>query len=335
MRIALDAMGGDHAPGEIVKGAIEAAEELHLQILLVGRPDAIEPLLKEASAGARSRLDIVAASEVIAMDESPATALRKKKDASIVVATRLVKEGRAQALVSAGSTGAQMAASLLGLGRISGIDRPAIATILPTLEGGKLLLDVGANSEAKPRNLLQFAHMGSIYAEKVMGIANPRVALLNIGEEETKGNELVLGAYGMLREAPLHFIGNVEGRDIFFGRADVIVCDGFVGNVVLKFGEGMVSALKTMIKDELKNSRMAQLGALLAAPALRGMGKRLDYAEYGGAPLLGVNGVSIICHGSSKAKAIKNALRVARQGVQQNFIAAIQEHIPGKVEPVC
>ncbi|WP_207708970.1 phosphate acyltransferase PlsX [Heliomicrobium undosum] len=335
MRIALDAMGGDHAPGEIVKGAIEAAEELDLQILLVGRPDAIEPLLAEASASARSRLDIVAASEVIAMDESPATALRKKKDASIVVATRLVKEGRAQALVSAGSTGAQMAASLLGLGRISGIDRPAIATILPTLEGGKLLLDVGANSEAKPRNLLQFAHMGSIYAEKVMGIANPRVALLNIGEEETKGNELVLGAYGMLREAPLRFIGNVEGRDLFFGRADVIVCDGFVGNVVLKFGEGMVSALKTMIKDELKNSRMAQVGAFLATPALRGMGKRLDYAEYGGAPLLGVNGVSIICHGSSKAKAIKNALRVARQGVQQNFIAAIQEHIPGKVEPVC
>ncbi|MZP29077.1 phosphate acyltransferase PlsX [Heliobacterium undosum] len=335
LRIALDAMGGDHAPGEIVKGAIEAAEELDLQILLVGRPDAIEPLLAEASASARSRLDIVAASEVIAMDESPATALRKKKDASIVVATRLVKEGRAQALVSAGSTGAQMAASLLGLGRISGIDRPAIATILPTLEGGKLLLDVGANSEAKPRNLLQFAHMGSIYAEKVMGIANPRVALLNIGEEETKGNELVLGAYGMLREAPLRFIGNVEGRDLFFGRADVIVCDGFVGNVVLKFGEGMVSALKTMIKDELKNSRMAQVGAFLATPALRGMGKRLDYAEYGGAPLLGVNGVSIICHGSSKAKAIKNALRVARQGVQQNFIAAIQEHIPGKVEPVC
>ncbi|MBM7867038.1 phosphate acyltransferase PlsX [Heliomicrobium gestii] len=335
MRIALDAMGGDHAPGEIVKGAIEAAEELNLQILLVGRPDAIEPLLAEASAGARSRIEVVAASEVIAMDESPATALRKKKDASIVVATRLVKEGRAQALVSAGSTGAQMAASLLGLGRISGIDRPAIATILPTLEGGKLLLDVGANSEAKPKNLLQFAHMGSVYAERVMGIANPRVALLNIGEEETKGNELVLGAYGMLREAPLRFIGNVEGRDLFFGRADVIVCDGFVGNVVLKFGEGMVSALKTMIKDELKNSRMAQVGAFLATPALRGMGKRLDYAEYGGAPLLGVNGVSIICHGSSKAKAIKNALRVARQGVQQNFIAAIQEHIPGKAEPVC
>ncbi|MZP43547.1 phosphate acyltransferase PlsX [Heliobacterium gestii] len=335
LRIALDAMGGDHAPGEIVKGAIEAAEELNLQILLVGRPDAIEPLLAEASAGARSRIEVVAASEVIAMDESPATALRKKKDASIVVATRLVKEGRAQALVSAGSTGAQMAASLLGLGRISGIDRPAIATILPTLEGGKLLLDVGANSEAKPKNLLQFAHMGSVYAERVMGIANPRVALLNIGEEETKGNELVLGAYGMLREAPLRFIGNVEGRDLFFGRADVIVCDGFVGNVVLKFGEGMVSALKTMIKDELKNSRMAQVGAFLATPALRGMGKRLDYAEYGGAPLLGVNGVSIICHGSSKAKAIKNALRVARQGVQQNFIAAIQEHIPGKAEPVC
>ncbi|MTV47663.1 phosphate acyltransferase PlsX [Heliobacillus mobilis] len=334
MRIALDAMGGDHAPEEIVKGAIEAASEMDINILLVGRPEAIEPLLQQAPATVRKRIEIVAASEVIAMDESPATALRKKKDASIVVATRLVKEGKAEALVSAGSTGAQMAASLLGLGRISGIDRPAIATILPTLEGGKLLLDVGANAEAKPKNLLQFAMMGSVYAEKVMGISNPRVALLNIGEEETKGNELVLSTYGMLKEAPLRFIGNVEGRDLFFGRADVIVCDGFVGNVVLKFGEGMIGALTKMIKDELKNSRLAQLGALLATPALREMGKRLDYAEYGGAPLLGVNGVSIICHGSSKAKAIKNALRVAQQGVEERFIQAIKDHIPGKGDPV-
>ncbi|KAB2954448.1 phosphate acyltransferase PlsX [Heliorestis acidaminivorans] len=330
MRIALDAMGGDHGPIEIINGAIQAVEESDLTILLVGQKEMLEPLLAETSSKVRSRLEIIAASEVITMDESPATALRRKKDASIVVATRLVKEGKADALVSAGSTGAQMASSLLGLGRISGIDRPAIATIIPTPYGGKLLLDVGANSEAKPKNLLQFALMGSIYMERVLGIKNPRVGLMNIGEESTKGNELVLGAYGLLQESPINFIGNVEGRDFFNDSVDVIVCDGFVGNIVLKFGEGLVSALYSMVKEELKNSRLAQVGAFMATPALRGMAKRLDYAEYGGAPLLGVNGVSIICHGSSKAKAIKNALQVAHQSVEQKIIKAIQENIPGK-----
>ncbi|MCW2278414.1 phosphate acyltransferase PlsX [Heliophilum fasciatum] len=330
MQIALDAMGGDHAPQEIVRGAMMAAEERDTKILIVGQPSAIEPLLADASTTVRKRLEIVPALEVIGMDEAPMTALRRKKDASIAVATRLVKEGRAQALVSAGSTGAQMAASLLGLGRIAGIDRPAIATILPTLHGGKLLLDAGANSEAKPKNLYEFALMGSVYAEKVLGIPRPRVALLNIGEEESKGNDLVKTTYPLLQSAPINFIGNVEGRDILAGQVDVIVCDGFVGNIVLKFGEGIVSSLGTMMRDALKQSALASLGALLAKPALKDMMRKLDYAEHGGAPLLGINGVSIICHGSSKAKAIKNALRVAQQGVEQQFIAAIKQHFPGK-----
>lgn len=321
-------MGGDHAPEEVVMGAIQAVEETDLRVLLVGCPEAIEPLLSGIKPSIRACLAIVPATEVIGMDELPANAVRKKKDASIVVATRMVKEGKAQAVVSAGSTGAQMAAALIGLGRITGIDRPAIGTVLPTLAGGKLLLDVGANAEAKPKNLYQFALMGSVYAEKVLDIHRPRVGLLNIGEEENKGNELVLAAYKLLKNAPVNFIGNVEGRDVFSGQIDVIVCDGFVGNVVLKFGEGLVGALKTMIQEELKNSRLAKLGAIIALPALRGMGRRLDHTEYGGAPLLGVNGVSIICHGSSGSKAIKNALFVARQCIEEGFITAIQRHFP-------
>ena len=318
MKIALDAMGGDYAPAEIVQGAFRAAEaypELH--IILVGQKDKI---LEHAPGNTlKTNMEIYEASEVITMDEQPAAAIKKKKDASIVVATRLVKEAYAQALVSAGSTGAQMAAALLVLGRIKGINRPAIATVLPTLKKGKLLLDVGANPDAKPENLLQYGIMGSIYAEQILGLENPKVALLNIGSEEGKGNELVRAAYDLFKEAPFNFIGNIEGRDIPYGMADVIVCDAYVGNIVLKTIEGMASSLFELIKEKITSNTTRKIGAMLIKPGLKEIAQTLDYSEYGGAPLLGVNGTSIICHGSSKAKAIFNAVRVAKECVEINI----------------
>ena len=262
------------------------------------------------------------------MDEHPANAVRKKKDATIVVATRLVKQGEADALVSAGSTGAQMAAALLGLGRIKGIERPAIATVLPTVEGGKLILDVGANLDATPEQLCQYALMGSIYAERILGISNPRVGLLNVGSEEGKGNELTQKTFPLLKEAAINFIGNIEGRDIPYGRADVIVCEGFVGNVLLKWGEGLAGVFVQVIKEKITSNMIRKLGALAVKPGLKEFAQMMDYAEYGGAPLLGVNGISIICHGSSKTKAIFNAIRVARECVQTQFIEQIREELP-------
>jgi glycerol-3-phosphate acyltransferase PlsX len=327
MRIAVDAMGGDYAPGEIIKGALQSAgQNPGVEIILVGQPERIKEFLPSGDCPKNVR--IVAASEVVEMDEHPAQAIRKKKDSSIVVATRLVKEGEADAVVSAGSTGAQMAAALLGLGRIKGIDRPAIVTVLPTLKGGKLLLDVGANPDAKPENLVQYAMMGSIYAERILGIKNPKVGLLNIGGEEGKGNELTQATYPLLKGAPLNFIGNVEGRDIPYGRADVVVCEGFVGNVVLKTTEGLAGALFQLIKEKITATPVRKLGALAVKPGLKEINKMLDYAEYGGAPLLGVSGISIICHGSSKEKAIFNAIRVARECVESRFIDEIRAELP-------
>ncbi|NLO97152.1 MAG: phosphate acyltransferase PlsX [Peptococcaceae bacterium] len=315
MKIAVDAMGGDYAPAEIVKGAYNATQTYpDLHIILVGQKDKI--LENLPGNDLRANLEIYEAAEVIDMDEHPAAAIKKKKDASIVVATRLVKEGYADALVSAGSTGAQMAAALLVLGRIKGIDRPAIATVVPTLKGGILLLDVGANPDAKPENLLQYGMMGSIYAEQILGLENPRVALLNIGSEESKGNKLVLTAYSLFKEAPFNFIGNIEGRDIPYGAADVVVCDAFVGNVVLKTIEGMASSLLELIKDEITSNTTRKIGAMLIKPGLKEIVRKMDYSEYGGAPLLGIDGISIICHGSSKAKAITNAIRVAKECVE-------------------
>ncbi|TLM98297.1 phosphate acyltransferase PlsX, partial [bacterium] len=251
MKIAVDAMGGDYAPLEIVKGAVEAARAYNIGIVLVGDERRIGEELALYNSG-NLDISIMHASEVIEMSEPPAVALRRKKDASIVVGTRLVKEHEADAIVSAGSTGAAMGAALLGLGRIKGIDRPAIASIIPTLHSRALLLDVGANAESKPANILQFGIMGYIYANKIMNCQNPKVALLNIGEEETKGNELYLEAYRLLKNSTINFIGNIEGREITSGLADVVVCDGFVGNVVLKFGEGLARDLMTMIKEELR-----------------------------------------------------------------------------------
>ncbi|MGI1658909.1 MAG: phosphate acyltransferase PlsX [Desulfitobacterium sp.] len=327
MRIAVDAMGGDHAPVEIVKGALRSVEQFDIEVVLVGQTERIKECLPQGELP--KRIQIQEASEVVEMDEHPAQAVRKKKDSSIVVATRMVKEGTADALVSAGSTGAQMAASLLGLGRIKGIDRPAIVTVLPTLEGGKLILDVGANPDAKPEHLVQYAMMGSIYAESILGIKNPKVGLLNIGAEETKGNELTLATYPLLQKSPLNFIGNVEGRAVPYGRdADVVVCDGFVGNVVLKTTEGLAGALFQLIKEKITSTTVRKLGALAIKPGLKEIAKMLDYAEYGGAPLLGVNGISIISHGSSNEKAIFNAIRVAKECVESGFIEEIKQELP-------
>ncbi|MHB8124215.1 MAG: phosphate acyltransferase PlsX [Desulfitobacteriaceae bacterium] len=319
MRIAVDAMGGDYAPAEIIKGTLKAAAIYpHLELILIGKKELFQPYLP--SAGVPASITFQEASEVITMDEHPANAVRKKKDASIVVATRLVKEGLADAVVSAGSTGAQMAVALLGLGRIKGIERPAIASVIPTLDGGKLILDMGANPDARPEHLLQYAIMGSVYAEKILGMINPRIGLLNIGSEEGKGNELTQAAYQLLKTAPINFIGNIEGCDVPNGRADVIVCDGFTGNVLLKTAEGFVGALFELIKKKVMVTNLRKLGALLVKPGLREIAQTMDPDEYGGALLLGVNGISIICHGSSKEKAIVNAIRVAQECISVRII---------------
>lgn len=325
MKVAVDAMGGDYAPGEVVRGALEAVRDFGIEIILVGDQKAIEQAMAGAHPG--KAIEIIHATEKITMDDAPAVAVRKKRDSSIVRAVRLVKEGAAGAVVSAGSTGAAMAASLLGLGRVKGIDRPAIATVLPSRRGGTVLLDVGANVDCRPQNLLQFAIMGSLYAEKILGIKNPRVGLLSIGEEDSKGNELTLSSFPLLKNADIDFVGNVEGRDIFQGSADVVVCDGFVGNVVLKAGEGLAMALMAMMREELARNWLSKMGTVLTLPALKELRRRLDYAEYGGAPLLGVNGVTIICHGSSSAQAVRNAVRVAADSVQTGLVTAIRSSI--------
>lgn len=328
MRIVVDALGGDFAPGEIVRGAVLAVQEYPLEVLLVGPETEIRQELKNAGAAGMPRLDVVNATEVIGMDEHPGQAVRKKKDSSMVVGVKLVKEGRGDAFVSAGNTGAAMASALFGFGRIKGIDRPAIASALPTVNGACLLLDVGANADCKGRNLLQFAQMGQIYAERILGISRPKVGLLNIGEEATKGNELALEAYPLLKaQHGLEFIGNVEGRDIPAGKADVVVCDGFVGNVVLKFAEGLAKSLIGMLKEAATSSLMGTMGGALLKPALGGLKKKMDYTEYGGAPLLGVDGICIISHGSSNAYAIKNAVRVAAECVQNRVVEAIRESV--------
>ncbi|MGB9803170.1 phosphate acyltransferase PlsX [Desulfofundulus sp.] len=329
MKIAVDAMGGDHAPAEIVRGAVEAARAYRQEIILVGDRDKI---LAELGQLIPEQIEVFHAPEIISMEEQPAVAVRRKRQSSIVQAVRLVKEGRAAALVSAGSTGAAMAASLLGLGRIQGIDRPAIAGLLPRSGGVTVLLDAGANVDCKPHHLLQFAIMGSLYAEKILGVSRPRVGLLNVGEEETKGNELTLATFPLLRQAKINFIGNVEGRDIFSGTVDVVVCDGFVGNIVLKSGEGLAMALLGMIKEEVTRSWLAKMGTAMAISALKSFERRIDYAEYGGAPLLGVNGVSIICHGSSSARAIKNAIKRAREAVETGLVSAIRSSIEDSAE---
>lgn len=323
MKIVVDAMGGDHAPREIVKGAVAACRELNLGIILVGPAEQLREEIT-AAGGDGLMIEIVDAPEVIGMDEHPGQAVRKKRNSSLVVGVKLVKEGQGAAFVSAGNTGAAMAASLLGYGRIKGINRPAIATVMPTLTGRCLVLDVGANAEVDASNLLQFARMGSIYAEKILAIPNPRVGLLNIGEEESKGTPVVQEAYQLLKQqSGLNFIGNVEGRDLPMGVADVVVCDGFTGNVVLKLAEGLARALLGMIKEAAAQSLLAQVGGLLMKPAFTALKEKMDYREYGGAPLLGLQGITIISHGSSDARAIKNAIKVAARCVEQQVTEII------------
>ena len=327
MKIAVDAMGGDYSPREVVRGALDAARD-GIEVVLVGDRESI---LRELGKDHQGSVEIVHTTEVISMGEHPAVAVRRKRDSSIVRSVELIKSGAACAFVSAGSTGAVMAAALLGLGRIKGIDRPAIASVLPGEKGGTVLLDVGANVDCKPKNLLQFGIMGHLYAEKILGIGNPGVGLLNVGEEDTKGNDLTLEAFLLLKEAGINFVGNVEGRDLFSGSVNVVVCDGFVGNVVLKAGEGLAMALMRMMKEELTRNWLAKMGTALTLPAMKEIRRRVDYAEYGGAPLLGVNGVVIVCHGSSTALAIKNAIRAAAEAVSCGLVGAIGENIDGRM----
>lgn len=316
MRIALDVMGGDFGPEVTVAGAVAFAESSDTTVLLVGDPGQIEPVLSQYDAGT---LTVVPARQTINMDEHPVQAVRHKRDSSLVVGARLVKEGMADALVSAGSTGAVMAAALLNMGRIRGIERPGIACPVPVDKGEAILLDVGANVDCRPQHLIQFASMGRTYMQRVRGIADPAIGLLNIGSEGLKGNDLTVKVYGLLEQSGWNFVGNIEGRDVFSGRANVMVCDGFVGNVVLKTAEGLATMLFDTMKKEFALSRVAQFGALLARPAFQRVKRRLDYTEYGGAPLLGVDGVVIVCHGSSDAIAIRNALGVAKDAVRADL----------------
>lgn len=323
-KIAVDAFGGDYAPEQIVEGALLAAELDGIRLILTGQKDKLTSLIEEKPGS--DLIEIVHAPEVIQMDES-AEAVRLKTNSSLVVAADLVKAGAASALVSAGSTGAIMAASVLRIRRIKGVERPAITSLMPTRSGISLIVDVGANVDCKPSQLVQFAQMGSIYAESVLRVHNPQVGLLNIGHEPTKGNNAVKEAYPLLQRASLNFMGNIEGRDISRGECDVIVCDGFVGNVVLKFAEGLAESLFGMMKEEFTSSIPATLGALLLKSGFKQIKKKLDYTEYGGAPLLGVNGVVIIAHGGSNAKAIYNAIRVANRAVEQNVVQGIAERM--------
>ena len=330
MKLAIDAMGGDNAPSEIVKGALEAAKNYPCEIILVGDKDKITEILNAESHWENLPITVRHAAEVVEMGEHPADAVRNKKDSSIVVATKMVKDGEADAVLSAGSTGAAVAAAQLILKRIHGIARPAIATPFPTSKGVTLMLDSGANVDSKPENLLQVGIMGALYAEHVLGKKNPRVGLLNIGEEETKGNEQVKEAYRLFKNsATVNFIGNAEGRDIPKGNFDIVACDGFVGNVVLKFGEGLATTIFQLIKEEIDRGGLsAKLGALLLTPSLKNLAKRLDVTEYGGAPLLGVDGCCIISHGSSDAKSIRSAIKVAIEYVNGNVL----EHIKNALE---
>ena len=326
LRVAVGAMGGDHAPQEVVAGAAQAARDLGVEIILVGPTDRMHREWRAAGAGALP-VRVVDATEVIEMGEPPAMALRRKRQASILVAVEALRRGEADAVVSAGNTGAAMAAALLTLGRIEGIDRPAIAAVLPTLRGRAIMVDVGANVDCRPKHLLQFAVMGSVYAQRVLGVARPRVGLMSNGTEETKGNELVIRSADLLRESGLHFIGNVEGRDFFDGTADVVVCDGFVGNLLLKFGEGLAVGIFTLLREELSRGLLVRLGVALATPRLRALARRMDYTEYGGAPLLGVNGICIITHGSSRAKAMRNSIALAAESVRSRMVETIRDDI--------
>ncbi len=324
MKIALDAMGGDHAPAAAVHGGVWAARDFGLTVQLVGRPEIITAeLARHHTAGLD--LPIIPASQVIEMDDHPSTAVKNKKDASMVVAINAVKTGQSDAFVTAGNSGGALAAALFGLGRIKGVKRPALGTVFPHQHGFCFLLDVGANTDVRPEFLVQFAHMGHHYAGQVLNILRPRVALLSTGEEEDKGNMLIQEVTPLLKASSLNFIGNVEGKDIPAGLADVVVSDGFTGNVFIKGAEGVASMITKQLEREIKARPLAMLGALLARSAFKALKQRLDYREFGGGPLLGVNGVVIIAHGRSDAYAIRNAIRVAKQAAEKNLVTVIEQ----------
>ena len=325
--IAVDAMGGDHAPRPEVEGALEAARSFGVRILLAGQPAAIRrELARHKHRGLP--VEVVPAGEVITMQDSPMQAFRRKKDSSVHVAARLVRDGHAEGLVSAGNTGAVMAVTRFTLGTLGGVDRVALAAPFPTLKGGvSVLLDVGANVDSRVEHLEQFAVMGEIYYRAIFGTRRPRVGLLSIGEEEMKGNELTREAHPRFKRLPLHFVGNVEGRDVFAGNVDVIVCDGFIGNVALKISEGVAQLILTMLKGALNSTLAAQVGSLIARRAFQDFKKKIDYAEYGGAPLLGVRGVTVIGHGRSDANAIKNAVRVAAELARSKINEKIEQEL--------
>jgi len=326
--IALDAMGGDYAPDTNVKGAILFAKETNIGVYLVGKEETLKPLLEKYN-GQNLPIEIVHAEETIEMDEPPSIAIRKKRKSSMYIAGKLVREGKAVAFVSAGNTGAAMAVSKFIVGSAEGIERPGIAVAFPTKKGKPtVLIDVGANVDCRPRHLLYFAVMGHTYVKEILKTSdNPKIGILSIGEEEGKGNDLVKDTYPLLKMSGLNFVGNAEGRDIFTGDFDVIVCDGFVGNVVLKTSESLGMIILEMIKQEVQKSFLSKIGATLMLPALKRFKKKADFAEYGGAPLLGTKGTCIITHGRADEKAIKNALRVASYFVQTNFNEKLIENI--------
>lgn len=327
MKIAVDAMGGDHAPAVVVEGSIKAASEFGIPIILVGDKERIEAELKKHKKGDAGNISIRHASEVVGMDESPVQAIRKKKDSSLKVCFDLVKNGEASAVVSAGNSGAAMAAGMFLMKKIKGVDRPAIAVSVPTMKGSAVLLDVGGNVDCKPIHLVQFAIMGEVYARYALKIDRPRVGLLSNGEEEAKGNELTRETNALIKKTSLNYIGYVEGRDIYRGDVDVVVADGFVGNVVLKLSEGLVEAVTTMLKEEIMATLPSKIGYLLARGAFRRLKKKIDYAEYGGAPLLGIEGVCVISHGRSNPKAIKNAILRASESVKGHVNNHVMEEI--------
>ena len=329
LTIAVDAMGGDHAPKSEVEGAIHAASEYSVRVILVGPEDLVRQELERHPQASGLPIEIRHASEFITMEDSAAKAVRSKKDSSIKVASRLMRDGQARGVVSAGNTGAAMVTAKISQGMIRGVDRPALASAFPTVKGTPVVvLDVGANVDSTPEMLAQFAVMGEVYSRIIFHNRVPRVGLLSIGEEEHKGNDLTRAALPLLKALPINFIGNVEGRHVFSGEADVIVCDGFIGNVTLKVSEGIVELIIAMLRESLEATVRRKLGAVLSRDAFRELKKRVDYSEYGGAPLLGVKGVNIICHGRSNANAIKNAIRVAAEFAQ----GRVNEKIEAELE---
>jgi len=321
--LALDGEGGDHAPAAIVAGAVEAASAT-LQVLLVGRPGVIEPHLRMAD---RTHIQLVPSTSVISSRDEPARAVRAQDDSSIVVAARLVADGKAQGLVSAGSTGAALAAALLVVKRVRGVKRPAILTLLPGQRGPLVFLDAGANADCRPEHLLEFARLGAVFARRHLGVADPRVGLLNIGEEPTKGSELALAAHRLLAESGLRFVGNVEGRELLFDPADVVVTDGFTGNVALKLLEGTARALLLRVREAAQRDARSKVGGMLLRPALRSLRASLDPEEYGGTYLLGVRGLVVICHGNSSRQAIANALRFGAGAVRRGVVQGVEEEL--------